>query len=70
MSACPTSAKLDAFAFLPNLIDAIYITHVDACLGSTNFHDAIVLLLDLVDVVIITHVLLQLLISPSVRHNG
>jgi hypothetical protein len=70
VDACPISTKLDAFAFLPDSTDVIYISHVDACLASAKCHDAIVLLLDLVDAVFITRVLLRLSMSPSVSYCG
>jgi hypothetical protein len=63
VDAYPTSTKLDVFVFLLDLTDAIYISHVDACLASARCHDAIVLLPDLVDVVFIIYVLLRLLMS-------
>ena len=59
VDTCSTPTKVDAFAFLLDLTNAIFSsTHVGACLASTKCHDAIVLLLDLDDVVSITHVIL------------
>jgi hypothetical protein len=40
-----TSVKVDAFAFLLDLMDAIFVSNVDACLASTKCHDVIVVLL-------------------------
>jgi hypothetical protein len=64
------SAKLDVFAFLLDLTDAIYITHVDACPASAKCHDVIVFFLYLVNAIFITHVLLHLSMSLSVSHRG
>jgi hypothetical protein len=61
VDACPTSARLNIFVFLLDMTDTIVITNVDACLASTECHNAIVLLLDLVDAIFITHVLLLFL---------
>jgi hypothetical protein len=47
--------KLDAFAFLLDLTDAIYISDVNACLAFAKCHGTIVLLFDLVVALFITH---------------
>jgi len=41
VDTCPTSAKLDAFAFLLDSTNAIYTSHVDVCPASAKCHDAI-----------------------------
>ena len=41
VDACPTSAKLDAIAFLLDSTNAIYTSHVDVCPASAKCHNAI-----------------------------